>query len=208
MFADVEALSKDLEKGIGVVEPVFGFVKESMRLRTNGLCGIASLAIQHHLTDQGIRSDLILSQPAIAADPHLEHAFLVAEIDDYPMVIDPTYSQLLSLAGMSEGYVAFGGVNLFPDEKIAAFPLGLEKKIAADLAAVARTCIEHYQPIEDRFYNNTIEFDGLSKDEIAHQYSQFWNPDNFQLLTLPDYYQARALELAEYIDPNHARIIA
>lgn len=137
MFADTEKLVEEMEQGIGIVALPFRGFEPAMRLRVSGVCGIASLALHEHLKRQNIQSEVVISTPQPTDNPDLQHVFVVADIKGQQTIIDPSYTTLLADAGMTPGYVAFGGVDRFPPEKIATFSVYDEPAFAEGMKGLA-----------------------------------------------------------------------
>ena len=118
---DREKLEFGLEEGISRADPVFAAFERRNILRY-APCGLVSSAIHEYLTDQVIEAKQYLSVPRLSFDYQFRHVFPTIEVDDDPLVLDASYSQILRFAGSDRSYGAIEKPKrLYPPEKIAIF---------------------------------------------------------------------------------------
>lgn len=205
-LARPEALAKDIERGLGEVSFIARSQARGLRMR-DSYCGLVSVAIVESLRQEGQSVELVLSSPNLSVDPDMTHIMPVVSLGNERTIIDGTYSQFLSYAGLIPGYVKFGGQNKFPAEKIAVFPVGGHQPVVDLLADTARSFVDSREEIAELSWKKSWPFDALSRDEIAAILTRIWDPENFTSFE-PD---EKALEvgrkMARHILPQHAELI-
>lgn len=177
-----------------------------MRLRTEGSCGVGSLAVAQHLREQGYNVDLVISSPRLWIDPDMQHVLSVIHRDDEELMLDVSFSRFLGYAGMSEGYVHFGDENLFPEFKIAQIHDGDVEGLVSLMTERAMVSIGRSNA-PDRWFRK-LEMEGLGQDDIRAIYSAIWDPAYFDVYRPTEPTQQASKKLAEFILPEHVRLIA
>jgi hypothetical protein len=203
-LVETNPLAENLEKGLGEIHWLFKGIYPKLRLRMEGSCGVASLAIAEHLREQGQQAELIISTPELSIDSYRRHVFLLVE----GTVIDPAYSQFLGYAGLTPGYVMFGGKDYFPNPKIESFKLEEARKIADRLTLISQYVLNHLdQSIEEQMFG-TPEFVGMEDEEMNAIFSEIWNPDNFDTYEPEEHMVEAGAKLAQFIVPEHVKLVA
>jgi hypothetical protein len=198
-LANEELLASSLEEGLGEIDWLCERINPHMRLRMVGVCGLVSAAIAEHI--EGSR--LVVSQPELSVDPTMNHVVAIVPTDENQLMIDASYTQFLSYAGLTPGYIHHGGVDTFPKEKIAAFEYGRQHNVVKQLTRSARIAIDGYVAPDDKYYNPRVEFKSFTDDEIHEQYDAIWNPKFFTDFSISHEQKVLAERLASYI-PSHA----
>lgn len=179
---DTEQLEARLEQGLGdVYEGGLFSLRQDLRLRLRGVCGVASIATQFVLHEQGIQSELVLSQPKLPFDEAADHVFVLV---DGETIIDPSYSQFIEYAGVTPHDVARGAApeDTYPQRKIEQFNTSEAGGIARVLAGASLRAMEVGVVPFDHFDRRLFarpELEGMSEDEIAAHFTAIWNPENF-----------------------------
>ena len=200
------ALVDDLERGLGDVHWLAAAYDPSLRLRLP-VCGITSYALTAAFRSIGVAAEAIESSPELSGDSDSKHVFVSVETDLGEYIVDPTYSQYLDAVGLSPGYVIFGGENLFPERKIAVFPVGEGYSLAENLASASVHFRKHRTEINE--YLGVHSMEHMNHDELVAQFSKIWNPDNFNRFTPrePEVSEV-GQRLARFILPEHIRLVA
>ncbi len=208
-FADTEKVAEGLIEGLGAEVKLFTPFSRSVRLHLEGVCGVASIAIMRHLEQQGIPAKVVISEPNLEVDPGFRHSFVVASIEGSDRVIDASYTSPLNLAGLTPGYVMFGGPNKLPTQKIAEFQLGQQEKTVTMLGLIAWSFMENYVPLPDhaRYYAR-IELAGKTDEEIEAAFHEVWNPENIRDFDEDEFYFNVGTKIAAHIDPADAKLVA
>jgi len=178
IIQNIESLENKLEQGLGHVYKggLFSLPPE-LRLRM-GVCGIASIAVQEILRDEGVSSQLVLSQPKLPVDETMDHVFVM--VDD--TVIDPTYSQFVQYAGVLPYDVARGDADdIYPERKIEQFNLHAPQRVVRNLAYAAERALS-FRPIYDHYDLRNFTspaFEGLPLDDMSTILERIWTPAYF-----------------------------
>ena len=168
-----------------------------------GVCGLVSAAIAERIEG----AQIMVSKPGIPAAPTMEHAVTVFEREGERFVIDASYTQFLAFAGLSEGYVHFGGVDTFPKDKIAVFKLGEHSEVVDQLVAHARVALDTYVAPDEKWYNSNMEFKAMDDAQIRAQYTEIWSPANFHPLTLQEDRKGLVRKMAALIPDEAVALI-
>ena len=201
-----ERLAEDIESGLGELHWLFDRMEPSMRLRSEGACGVGSLAVAQHFREQGYSVDLVISTPRLWIDPDMQHVLSIVHSDDGELMVDVSFSQFLGYAGMSEGYVQQGGENLFPDFKIAQIHDGDTDALVSLMTEQAVLSVEQYNAPDQWF--RKLEMEGLKEDDIRAIYSAIWDPAYFDVYQPTELTQQAGKKLAGFILPEHVRLVA
>ena len=204
-LAHPEALTNDLEKGLGEVDWFSESLPTALRLRQS-VCGIVSIALSEQLRQQGYDVQLVLSNPEIKADPRMQHVVPIVHHEGVDTIIDATYTQFLELSGLHPGYIMFGGEDSYPDEKIATFEVGNSVDVVTQLTKLSRQVMDNYRHIPKVY--PTMEFKHFNNEEIAGQLTQIWNPENFIEYSPTSATQVVGEKLAKFITPQHVNLVA
>lgn len=200
-----DRLAEDIEAGLGELHWLYDRIEPSMRLRSEGVCGVASLAVAQHFRQQGRDVELIISSPRVWVDEEMRHVFPLVRSEQSDLALDLSFTQFLSYAGMSPGYVANGGEDLFPELKFAHIHDGDASAYVDIMTTIALDSMSRYEAPDPWF--RAYEFEGMNEQEIRATYAAIWDPAYF------DVYRpsARTLEagrqLAALILPEHARLV-
>jgi hypothetical protein len=197
-------LAEGLEKGLGETHYLFKGFYPKLRLRMEGACGVASLAIAQHLREQGQQPELVISTPELSIDSNRRHVFLLVG----GTVIDPSYSQFLGYAGLTPGYVMFGGKDDFPTPKIESFKLEESRNIVNRLTRISQHILDHLDKDVEKQLFGTPEFVGMDEAEMGAIFSEIWNPDNFDTYEPQEYMVEAGTKLAQFIVPEHVKLVA
>lgn len=185
VIVDKEKLAHGLERGIGAANDIYESIPRKYRLRTT-VCGIASTAIRDYTRREGIPSRLVASRPQLEFDPRMGHAMplIGAEGDPDPTVIDASYSQFLSYAGLHWGYEVITGTKEFPPEKIMVFKLAQRALVINHLTERALEFQRKNMRPKDLGLGVSIELgkgplDSADEATIRAAYSRIWSPIYF-----------------------------
>ncbi len=205
-LVETAQLAGDLEKGLGEVHWAMKGIYPWLRLRTS-VGAVTSLAVSQILREQGYNVELVVSQPELFIDPEMQHVIPVVHENGVDTIIDSTYSQFLEYAGLYFGYVMFGGKNDYPEEKITSFEVGEAQKVVTRLSLLARYVMDHYEPVDEMPFPR-IEFLGFTDEQIEATLAAIWNPDNFVEFTPSNDTLEASKKLAEFIVPEHIKLVA
>jgi hypothetical protein len=199
-------LADDLETGLGEVHWLLGGINKNARLGM-AVCGIVSVALSEILKSQAIHHELVLSKPKLDVDIEKEHVFVVIDDGRDGTVVDATYAQFYDYAGLTPAYVSMSGRSrFFPHEKIASFTVGKHHAIVQQMSLRARYFMNHYEPV-DGIYPR-IDFKDLDEEQIAEQYARIWTPENLKPFTPTEATVGAGKKLAEFILPEHVKLVA
>ena len=206
-LVETASLATDLEKGLGETHWLFKSFNPALRLRMEGVCGVASLAITEHLRQQGHEVDIVMSHPNLPIDPHMRHVFAIVRDGGDGTIIDSSYTQFLGYAGLTPGYVMFGGEDRYPGSKIESFGVGEEREVVDRLTLIARHVIDHRLNSKASHFEQP-EFQDMSDEGIYDTLSEIWNPSNFEVYEPSDELLAGGKKLASFILPEHINLVA
>lgn len=196
---DEKAVAAGMEKGMYPFTDEKCLSRRKVQLRLP-ICHVAATSIATYLNRNKISNQLISSRPALKFNPKLEHVFVLADDDDSLTVIDPTYSQFLDYTGFDIAYEAIGK-KVYPEKKIEVFELSKRREVADHLAecAIGFRLIEG-ELIEHIGYNpNYHPVCDMSFRELSDEYSEIWNPDNFERFTPSVSELKQAEQISRYI---------
>lgn len=203
---DLEVLAPKLEEGIATVGSLSSIYAPEYRLRTP-VCGLASTAIHYYLRDRGIESDLVISTPSFSFDEDFQHVFLeLPEAEQAePTVIDATFGQFMSYAGLTPSYVKRRGLQDFPSEKIISF-CRTDSMIVADwLATICKQFRHRYKPIACALFDSwNAAWDvptlaNIGHAQIKNEFVKIWDPSYSEPFTpSPDLNEA-SIKLADLL---------
>ncbi len=202
-----DLLANDLEAGLGEIHPFMQSVEASLRLRMEGACGINSIAVAERLTQLGYEVDLVISEPRIDVAPDMQHVLAIVHGTQTETTIDTSYSQFLQYAGLSSGYVAFGGKDYFPEQKIVTFETGDSSGLVHTMAQRALYFMNVREDITE-LQHHTPEFASLNLEEISAVYASIWDPAYYDVFQPTKGTIEAGKRLARYIVPEHVRLIA
>lgn len=135
LAVDTERLAVNLEKGIGYVDKRFRVIgwPEKYRLRVP-YCGLTSIATHEYFKSVGVPSDVLYGKIDLGIGGEVEHCVNQIELDEDRWIIDCTYSQFLSLAGLLPGHAMLIDEPVYPDDRVEVFRPekvhGVTKKLA------------------------------------------------------------------------------
>lgn len=156
--------------------PAIGGIPQETVLRYS-ICGLASVALQEYLHAHGVTSELHLqtvTHSSITAANTLQHVFLVTEDVGHPYVIDPTFTQVLNLVGLTPYYEKLRASTFFPPHKIACFEVGQPHDSINLLGTVASHFIQQAPPVTDRF-GRTIGAPDVSLQDFIEILRALWD---------------------------------
>lgn len=198
IIQNIESLEHKLEQGLGHVYKggLFSLPPE-LRLRM-GVCGIASIAVQEILRDEGVSSQLLLSRPELPVDETMDHVFVMT--DD--IIIDPTYSQFVQYAGVLPYDVARGDADdIYPERKIEQFNFHEPQRVVRNLARAAERALS-FRPTYDHYDLRNFTppaFEGLSLDDMSTMLERVWSPTYFSDYDPTVRTKHEGLRLAQYV---------
>ena len=203
---DTEYMVKDLEKGIGDAHWIYNAFAPSLRLRSP-VCGLTSTAMSEHLRQQGFDVEMVVSTPRLSADPEMQHVVSLLHHDGEDIVIDGTYSQFLSYSGLTPAYVMNGGMNQYPQQKIASYILQEPEELIDTLVSASREVIDTYNPIIMPYFSARA-FKDLSNGEIRYELGKIWDPNNFDTFKPTQDTLRAGIKIARSIVPRHVKLVA
>lgn len=207
-LVETEPLAADLEKGLGEAHWMFNAFYPKLRLRMEGTCGVASLAITQHLLEQGYDAETVISAPKLSVDPEMRHVFTIVNDGGPGVIIDSGYTQFLEFAGLTAGYVMLGGKDYFPDPKIESFEVGNTQPVVERLTRIAEYVLDHRDETIDEQMFRTPEFEGMPVPEMSSVFSEIWNPDHFDTYKPTEYMAEAGAKLAHFVVPEHVKLVA
>lgn len=187
-----EGLTTNLEYGIGEVHPILGEFDASLRLRVQGACGIATVALAHHYRELGYTVDLVVSSPRLAVDPLMRHAMAVVRRGGNSTIIDSNYTSFLSYAGALSH--AVNGDNFYPASKIALVQDGHADEMIDELVDCVKYIAGHVKTdVKASIFCNK------SREEIRLVFAEIWNSSNFDTFNPSALTLEAGKKLAKYI---------
>ncbi len=199
-----ELLASSLEDALGEYHWVSKNTDPHMRLRDVGVCGLVSAAIAENIDGATLK----LSRPKITRDPTMRHLVASVPHEGEDVIIDASYTQFLVYAGLTPGYIVYGGADTFPEQKIATFKLGEHHETVLQLARHARIAIDTYERPADKYYNpNGGIFKQYSDEAIIHEYNKIWLPSNLEDFSVPTGETAKVRAIAARIPAEALRIV-
>lgn len=208
-LAQPDKLAEDLEKGLGEIHWLTKAFEPSLRLRMEGVCGITSIAIAEHFKRQGHEVDLVISDPKLDLDQGMRHVMPIVRVDGHEATIDANYSSFLTYAGLTPGYVMFNQFDYFPESKIEIIRDGKNEALVRKMSEAALRFMPHFQYMEEM--NLRIpQFMEPDVDEsvVNATYAAIWDPAYFDTYRPSEETLAAGKRLAEYVMPEHVRLIA
>lgn len=202
-----ERLAENLENGLGEIHWLLKGLYPNLRLRTDGVCGVSSIALNEHLEAQGYDTEMVISEPKLDVEPGMRHVMNIVYVDGSEYLIDTSYSQHLSYAGQTPGYVMFGGRNVFPESKIEVISNGQSEMLVEKMTHRALEALDIYEPIED-LGPRVPEFMILDEDEIRATYAAIWDPAYFDQYRPTDATLNAGKKLSTFILDENVRLIA
>lgn len=200
-------LASQLEMGLGEYHWLAAAYDPSLRLRLS-VCGMTTLALVNALQRDGFNAQAIISHPKIPSDTDMRHVFAQVEQHGETYIVDPTYSQFLDLAGLSPGYVVFGGEDAFPEKKIEVFKPEDRQRVAEVLARTAISFRMIRKPIDELQYA-TYPMEDYTYDEMVEEFSEIWNPMYFDPFVSNEPEMVKIVpKLASKITTEHIRLVA
>ena len=208
-LVETEVLARDLEQGLGEIYEGTRAFPPALRLRM-GVCAVTSIAIAEHLLERGELAQVIVSRPNLDIDPDLEHVMVLTLHEGEIGVIDPTYTQFLKYAGLDPNYVFHGGIDAFPDAKIASFTTEQEQPVVTQLSLISEYFMKRYTPIEDGFYvsGRSMGFEGMDDVMMEARLSEIWNPLNWRNYAPTSETLDAGKRLSRFILPGHVKLVA
>jgi hypothetical protein len=184
-----------LEIGIGTVGD-FGNIEQSLRLRHPDCNPLASVAIQHYLTQKGYSAELAIGP---SREPDLTHVVVRTETPDgTELTIDPENSRYLGYVGLTTEYIRKNGNGNFPTGKIACYEPSDGYALALELASEA----SHFQ--------RRIGLGSLSAVSVSLMISRFsglLNPNDFSPFQPNDSLDSAGRRLAELLINNDTLVV-
>ncbi len=204
-LADKDGVTTNLERGLGEIHWVANGFYPSLRLRMP-VCGLVSIALADRLVENGYDTELVISSPGVPRDEEKQHVMPLVHYKGQNVLIDATYSQFMEYAGLTPGYVMFGGQDLYPKEKIRLIEFGESGEAAAHLQSASQYFLDNREPIAEIDWKRNV-FDNVSEDEQRARLRAIWNEENFDTFT-PDKQTIEAgRKLAQFITAEQVQLV-
>lgn len=176
-------------------------------------CGFATALLQRHLErEYGIATHRLRNASILTVPkrPSSSGAYdhVVLHEPHHDLVIDPTYSQFMSLFGLTAIRASVMSSELrdqlYPKAQIALFPATDYREFSSSIIAYAAATeterVESVGPIG--ISKNTRLPAGLSEETINHVVAEIWNIDRYE----PYIYPKTAARTAEFVRAeNHLK---